>query len=142
MSKKHFFLITLFCFFGTYGKAQTDSTDLDFYATAPVLLTFEDSIMYDDINYKQLFVSFDFSDSLDVAKLWIDLIVAVDSTTQFLRSNYLFNKEQLILAGFYVGAVVTINLGSFEIDRMYQVAIRFEGYTGNELRLIAKHLEI
>ncbi len=127
MVKKIFFTVLLSFSGFMAAKAQSDSTDLNFYATDVVLVTELDSMLYDPTFYNQLNLAFTISDSALFGKVHIEL---TNGTTGELIFRKSYTAENLTADGLIEDWDVNIPFGNLMNSESYLVSAIIEDYSG------------
>jgi hypothetical protein len=141
MMTKSKYLITLLVVFQLqfYSFSQLDSTDLNFYATAPVLVNSDDTLMYPEDMFQALHLSFELTALPQDGKLNIEMS-PLNSSYVVYKKTYTLN--QLNLTNLLSNGVFNVSFGNMNNEMVYKVSITFENGAGIIIKTLSKTLSI
>ena len=123
-----FSCIWLLCVCTFNSFSQTDSTDLDFSVSDPILITEEDSLMYPTELFGSLSLEFNISDTSNFEKVHVELSV-VDNNNLII-SHQTFSISELQILGLIEDWAITIDFGNHELGHLYCSSIVIENING------------
>lgn len=134
---KNTLLVIVFSVLGFFSYSQTDSTDLNYYMTDPILLDEMDSMMFTSTDYGQFYIEFDVSDTSYFNGVNIEITTTEDGETlykgDFSKSN-LLNTNSL-----NSNWHTTIDLGKLEKNITYTITFVVKDFNGLLGESIIKH---
>jgi len=120
--------LVLLLFMGFISYSQTDSTDLNYTMTDPILLDEMDSLMFSPDEFGQLYLDFDVSDTISFDGFNIEIFTIEDDEVlykgNFLKSEMLTNNQ--LDSNWHV----TLNLGKLEKGVNYSLIFLLKDFNG------------
>jgi hypothetical protein len=115
--------------------AQSDSIDLNLYMNDPLMENEDDSLMYNETDWGNLFLEFDISDTVQFGTVNLELTDAL--------GGYLIYKDQLDISelqsyNMLSGWHVTFDFGNLEKISTYKVYLAIGDYLGSLEPIITK----
>ena len=125
---KQIVLIALFSLSANFSFSQTDSTDLNLYMTDPILLDEMGSLMFNTVDFGEMFIEFDVTDTLSFGGVNIEIITSEDGEVLY---KGVFSKTDLLSNGILnTNWHATIDLGKLEKGITYTISFVVKDYNG------------
>ncbi|MBI3136218.1 MAG: hypothetical protein HYZ14_16205 [Bacteroidetes bacterium] len=120
-------------------NAQTDSTDLNFYAGTFTPLTQEDSLTYGTSVSEGLYLAFDLVDTT-ITKIRIEVLITDAESNMISVMNTTYTLDELNSLNLITGTQVELTLGAARPGYPHQLYITLLDEQGHEKRTITKYL--
>lgn len=108
--------------------SQSDSTDLNLYMTNPILADEMDSLMYDSVDFGQLYIEFDVTDTVYFEGFNVE--ITVQGSDHVLYKG-VFQKSELLTDGYLDNLWhVDLDLGKLEKSSTYVISVVTKDFNG------------
>jgi len=130
-------LLTLSVFVSILSYSQTDSTDLSYSMTDPILLDEMDSLMFDASEFGELYIDFDVTDTISFDGINVEILTSEDNVVLYKE---LFSKLDLLNSNLLdANWHCSIGLGKLEKNVDYTILFVVKDFNGAVTTNISKH---
>lgn len=138
MNIKKFVLGITSVILSSFVFSQTDSTDITIaFLDHPTIPSSEDPLSILPIDFNELILQFDISDTLNTESVYLEL---VQESNQHVVAKHSYTLEELRIGGFLNNQHVNLSVGFFEKNTSYTLYLILKNFEGVQIIDLTKSI--